>query len=44
MTITDIIRIPEIPEYNTKENVLSSMEVYSELGTLDVFKYRKLNG
>ena len=35
------IRIPEIPGYNTEEDVLTSMEVYSGLGELDVFKYRK---
>ncbi len=38
-----LIRIPEIPDYNTEENVLSSMELYSDLGRLDVFKYRKMN-
>lgn len=36
-----IIRIPEIPEYNTEEYVIESMEIYSGLGFLDVFKYRK---
>ena len=38
-----LIRIPEIPEYNTEECVITSMEIYSEYGMLDVFKYRKMN-
>lgn len=38
-----LIRIPEIPEYNTAECVITSMEIYSEYGMLDVFKYRKMN-
>ena len=37
-----VIRIPEIPEYNTEDNILASMEEYSEFGTLDIFKYRKM--
>lgn len=37
-----IIRIPEIPEFNTEDNVITSMEIYSGLGELDVFRYRKL--
>lgn len=36
------IRIPEIPGYNTEENVIESMEIYSGIGTLDIFKYRKI--
>jgi pyruvate formate lyase activating enzyme len=38
------IRIPEIPDYNTEENMMASMEVYEHLGNLDVFKYRRVEG
>jgi pyruvate formate lyase activating enzyme len=38
-----VIRIPEIPDYNTEDNVLTSMEMYADLGKIDVFKYRKMN-
>lgn len=36
-----LIRIPKIPDYNTEENVLASMEIYKNLGEIDLFEYRK---
>jgi pyruvate formate lyase activating enzyme len=38
-----VIRIPEIPDYNTEENVLGSMYIYENLGKIDLFRYRKIN-
>lgn len=36
-----LIRIPEIPDYNTAENVAASRELYSGLGKVDEFRYRR---
>ena len=36
-----MIRVPEIPDYNTKEQVLESRKFYSSYGRVDAFRYRK---
>lgn len=38
-----LIRIPKIPNYNTEKNIQESVKLYSNLGNIDVFKYRILN-
>lgn len=38
-----LIRIPKIPNYNTEKNIQESVNLYSNLGNIDVFKYRILN-
>lgn len=37
-----VIRIPEIPEYNTEEDVLMSMQIYEDFGKIDLFQYQKI--
>lgn len=39
-----VIRIPEIPEYNTEVDMMYSMDIYDEFGKIDVFTYRKTAG
>ena len=36
-----VIRVPEIPDYNTEEQVLESRNSYSSYGRIDAFRYRK---
>lgn len=38
-----LIRIPKISNYNTEKNIQESVNLYSNLGNIDVFKYRILN-
>lgn len=38
-----LIRIPQIPDYNTDTDIIISMELYSGFGTIDLVNYRKLN-
>ena len=38
-----LIRIPKIPNYNTEKDIQESVNLYSNLGNIDVFKYRILN-
>lgn len=38
-----LIRIPKIPNYNTEKDIQESVKLYSNLGNIDVFKYRILN-
>ena len=38
-----LIRIPQIPNYNTEKDIQESVNLYSELGNIDVFNYKILN-
>lgn len=38
-----LIRIPKISNYNTEKDIQESVNLYSNLGNIDVFKYRILN-
>ena len=38
-----LIRIPKIPNYNTEKNIQESVNLYSNLGDIDIFNYKILN-
>lgn len=38
-----LIRIPKIPNYNTEKNIQESVNLYSNLGNIDIFNYKILN-
>ena len=38
-----LIRIPKIPNYNTEKDIQESVNLYSNLGNIDIFNYRILN-
>ena len=38
-----LIRIPKIPNYNTEKDIQESVNLYSNLGNIDIFNYKILN-